>query len=74
MPFWVSPPPETLRKDRTMSIHFPGQARPLLALALIALLGACGSTPETPPPSAEESTVRQVSEGELIGFVAPSGA
>ena len=79
MPYWASPPPEALHKDRTMSIAIPGQARPLLALALLslalpALLSGCGSAPEAPPPSAEAGTIRQVPEGELIGFIAPSGA
>ncbi len=57
-----------------MSIHFPGQARPFLALALIVLLSACISTPKAPQPSAEARTIRQLPEGELIGFIAPSGA
>ena len=37
-------------------------------------INACGSAPETPPPSAEARTIRQLPEGELIGFIAPSGA
>ena len=64
MPSGALRPPKALRKDWTMSIHLPGQARPLLALALLALLNACGSAPETPPPSAEARTIRQLAPGQ----------
>ncbi len=47
--------------------------RKILLAASAALLAACGAAPEE-PRTTSEATVRQVAEGELIGYEADNGA